>query len=78
VAEGLRPIADRLGATVSQVAIAWVLHQPGVTAAIAGSHDGSHMKENASAAALDLSGVLAEIEELVALGPAFTSSPQML
>jgi myo-inositol catabolism protein IolS len=77
VAEGLRPIADQLGATVSQVAIAWVLHQPGVTAAIAGSHDGSHMTEDASAAVLDLSGVLAEIEELVALGPAFTSSPQV-
>ena len=27
VADGLRPIAARLGATVAQVAIAWVLHQ---------------------------------------------------
>ena len=66
-------VADRLGATVSQVAIAWVLHQPGVSAAIAGSHDGSHMRENASAAVLDLSNVLSEIEQLVELGPAFAS-----
>jgi aryl-alcohol dehydrogenase-like predicted oxidoreductase len=29
VANGLRPIAARLGATVAQVAIAWVLHQRG-------------------------------------------------
>jgi aryl-alcohol dehydrogenase-like predicted oxidoreductase len=71
VADGLRSIAERLGATVAQVAIAWVLHQPGATAAIAGSRDGGHMQENAGAAALDLSSVLTEIEELVPLGPIF-------
>ena len=65
VAAGLRPIAERLGATVAQVAIAWVLRQPGVTAAIAGSRNGSHMEENAAATGLDLSVVLAEIEELI-------------
>ena len=32
-----------------------VLHQPGVAAAIAGSRNGSHMRENAEAAGLDLS-----------------------
>jgi aryl-alcohol dehydrogenase-like predicted oxidoreductase len=71
VADGLRSIAERLGATVAQVAIAWVLHQPGATAAIAGSRDGGHMQENAGAAALDLSSVLTEIEELIPLGPIF-------
>jgi aryl-alcohol dehydrogenase-like predicted oxidoreductase len=65
VADGLRPIAERLGATVAQVAIAWVLHQAGVTAAIAGSRNGGHMQENAAAMTLDLSGVLAEIEALL-------------
>src|SRR5438128_807441 len=39
VADGIRPIAERLDATIAQVAIAWLLHQPGVTAAIAGSRD---------------------------------------
>jgi len=78
VANGLRPVADELGATVSQVAIAWVLHQPGVSAAIAGSRDGSHMAENASAAMLDLSSVLTQIEELVRLGPAFAPSQNAL
>jgi aryl-alcohol dehydrogenase-like predicted oxidoreductase len=73
VADGLRSIAQRLGATVAQVAIAWVLHQPGVTAAIAGSRDGGHMQENAGAADLDLSEVLTEIEELIPLGPTFAS-----
>ena len=37
VAERLRPVAARRGATVAAVAVAWVLAQPGVTAAIAGA-----------------------------------------
>ena len=73
VADGLRSIAQRLGVTVAQVAIAWVLHQPGVTAAIAGSRHGGHTQENAGAADLDLSDVLMEIEELIPLGPTFAS-----
>jgi myo-inositol catabolism protein IolS len=71
VADGIRPIAQRLGATVAQVAIAWVLHQQGVTAAIAGSRDGRHVGENADAALLDLSGVMDELDELIRLGPTF-------
>ena len=41
-----RPPRDRRAtrATLAQLAIAWVLHQPGVTAAIAGSRDAGHMK----------------------------------
>jgi len=71
VADGLRPIARKLGATVAQVAIAWVLHQPGVTAAIAGSRDGSHTRENAEAAVLDLIDCMEELEQLIPLGPSF-------
>ena len=56
-----------------QVAIAWGVHQPGVTAAITGSRDGVQMQENAGAANLDLSDVLTEIEELIPLGPTFAS-----
>lgn len=70
-ADRLRPLCERLGATLPQVAIAWVLHQPGVAAAIVGSHDGHHMRENADAADLDLTDVLAEIERLIPLGPSF-------
>lgn len=69
VADGIQPIAARLGATVAQVAIAWVLAQPGVSAAIAGSRDGRHMNENAEAAALDLTGVLDELDALIPMGP---------
>lgn len=70
VADGLRPLADALDATVAQVAIAWVLHQPGVTAAIAGSRSEKHVSDNAGAARLTLSPeVLNQIEELIPLGP---------
>lgn len=70
VADGLRTVAEELNVTVAQVAIAWVLHQPGVAAAIAGSRSETHTRENAGAARLSLSlETLARIEELIPLGP---------
>jgi aryl-alcohol dehydrogenase-like predicted oxidoreductase len=70
VADGLRPIAEALDATVAQVAIAWVLHQPGVTAAIAGSRSEAHTRDNAGAAGLTLPPeVLEQIDQLILLGP---------
>jgi aryl-alcohol dehydrogenase-like predicted oxidoreductase len=74
VADGIRSIADRLGVTVAQVAIAWVLHQPGVSAAIAGSRDGRHMDENARASTVDLADSLDELEKLISQGPAFAET----
>jgi aryl-alcohol dehydrogenase-like predicted oxidoreductase len=71
VCDGLRPIAHRLGVTVAQVAIAWVLSQPGVTAALAGSSKPGHMRDNAAAATVDLSDVIDEVEALIPLGPCF-------
>ena len=74
VADGMRPIAARLGVTVAQLAIAWVLHQPGVIATLAGSRDGRHVRENAEASKLDLMTSLDELEALIPLGPAFSGS----
>jgi aryl-alcohol dehydrogenase-like predicted oxidoreductase len=71
VADGLRPIAARLGASMAQVAIAWVLRQPGVTAAIAGSSSPAHTRDNAGAATVDLSNDVGEVEALIPLGPSF-------
>jgi aryl-alcohol dehydrogenase-like predicted oxidoreductase len=71
VVDGLRAIGEKTGATVAQLAIAWVLHQQGVDAAIAGSRSGGHIQENSGAADLDLSAALDEIEQLIALGPTF-------
>jgi aryl-alcohol dehydrogenase-like predicted oxidoreductase len=71
VADGVRPIAAELGANEAQVAIAWVLHQPGVTAALAGSRSTQHTQGNALAATLDLHDALERVENLIPLGPAF-------
>jgi aryl-alcohol dehydrogenase-like predicted oxidoreductase len=66
VVDGLRPIAERLGLTMGQLALAWNTAQPGVTAAIAGSRNGDHMRQNAAAGDVELDpGVLTEIEELL-------------
>jgi aryl-alcohol dehydrogenase-like predicted oxidoreductase len=55
---------------VPQLAISWVLHQEGVTAAIAGSRNAEHVRENASAGSLGLTaGVREELERLIPLGP---------
>ena len=64
--EELRPIAERLGVALGQLALAWTVAQPGVTAAIAGSRNAGHVRENASAGDLELDAdVLAEIEVLL-------------
>ncbi|MGN6166631.1 MAG: aldo/keto reductase [Solirubrobacteraceae bacterium] len=53
--EGFREVAQDIGAPLAQVAIAWVLRQPGVTSAIAGSGNADRFRENAGAADLELS-----------------------
>ena len=61
---GLQPIADRLGISAAQLALAWVLAQPGV-AAIPKAVRESHLRDNLAAAALTLDPqVLAAIDRL--------------
>jgi aryl-alcohol dehydrogenase-like predicted oxidoreductase len=45
--DSLRPVAERLNCSLAQLALAWVSHQEGVTAAIAGSRSPKHVAENA-------------------------------
>ena len=47
--ERLRPIAARHGRTVGQLAIAWTLAQPGVTAAIVGARRPEQVEQNVGA-----------------------------
>lgn len=64
--EGLRPIAARHGRTLGQLAIAWVLRRPEVTAAIVGARRPSQIEETAPAADWELSpGDLAAIDALL-------------
>jgi aryl-alcohol dehydrogenase-like predicted oxidoreductase len=70
VVDGMRATAERIGCTVSQLALAWTFHQDGVTAAIAGSRNPAHVRDNAAAGDIVLDqATLAELEALVALGP---------
>ena len=66
IVDGLRPIAARLGITVAQLALAWVLRLPEMTSAIAGARSPEQIQETAKASDVVLSAdVIAEIEQLL-------------
>ena len=66
VVEALRPIAERLDITLAQLALAWNVHQPGVTAAIAGSRNPDHVRSNAAAGDVEPDdATLSELDEIV-------------
>jgi aryl-alcohol dehydrogenase-like predicted oxidoreductase len=60
--DGLRPIAQRHGTTVSAVAIAWVIAWPGVTGAIVGARSPNQVDGWIDAATLELTA--ADLEEI--------------
>ncbi|RVT89898.1 aldo/keto reductase [Sphingomonas crocodyli] len=51
----LRPIADRLGASPAQVALAWVLQRPAITSVLFGSRNPDQVRDNVAASDLVLS-----------------------
>jgi aryl-alcohol dehydrogenase-like predicted oxidoreductase len=63
--ERLRALADRRGSTVAQLAIAWTLGQPGITAALCGAKQPGQIVETAAAADRPLSA--AETDAIAAL-----------
>ncbi len=68
--EAMRDEAERLGASVAQVALRWVIEQHGVTAAIAGSRNPEHTRANAAAGSLRLDAdALRRLDELFATAP---------
>jgi aryl-alcohol dehydrogenase-like predicted oxidoreductase len=65
--EGLKAIAARRGGSAAELAIAWVLRRPEVTAAIVGGRKPRQVEETAAAADWDLSPEeIAEVEGLLA------------
>src|SRR5690606_20124334 len=61
----LKPVADDLGVTRAQLAIAWVLRQPGVSSAITGATKVSQLEETLKAVEIDLDeSVLEHLDEL--------------
>src|SRR6266542_1445222 len=76
----LKPLAEQAGLTMAQLAIAWVLQNPNVSAAIIGASRPEQVVDNAKAAGVKLSADLMKaIDEVVypiaERDPAKTSSP---
>src|SRR5690606_26212244 len=63
----LKPLADELGVSRAQLALAWLLHQPGVSSVITGATRVAQIEENVAAAELELDeALLTRIDEAVA------------
>jgi myo-inositol catabolism protein IolS len=72
VAHAMRTMADGIGCSLPQLALAWNIHQSGVTATLAGSRNPAHVRENAEAAAIELTDEqLGALDALIPLGPTF-------
>ena len=69
VVEDLKAFAAELGVQVSQLAIAWTLHQPGVHVSIVGARSDRNIEASAAAADVELSDDdLARIDEIASRG----------
>jgi aryl-alcohol dehydrogenase-like predicted oxidoreductase len=67
VVEGLEPIAAEKGCTLSQLALAWVLQQPGVTSPIIGPRTMEQFDDNTGA--LDVQLTAADLKAIDAVAP---------
>jgi aryl-alcohol dehydrogenase-like predicted oxidoreductase len=66
VVEHLKRLAEREGMSVAQLAIAWVLAQPGIDVAIVGAHTPSQLEQTAQAGDMHLApATLQEIERIM-------------
>src|SRR6201994_118215 len=76
----LKPLADEAGLSLAQLAVAWTLQNPNVSAAIIGATRPAPVSENAKAAGVKLdSGLLRRIDDVlgdyIERDPARTASP---
>jgi aryl-alcohol dehydrogenase-like predicted oxidoreductase len=72
IVDAVRPIAERHGVSVARVALAWLLHQPGVMSVIIGAKTPEQLADNIAAADLALSeDDLAILEKASALRPEY-------
>jgi len=58
--ERIRDISEELGTAMADVALAWLLHQPAVTAVVAGARNADQVRMNARAGELELSQEMLE------------------
>jgi len=61
--ERLRPVADGLGVTLAQLALAWVLREPNVASVLLGASRPDHLRENVAASGIEFdASTLEEID----------------
>jgi aryl-alcohol dehydrogenase-like predicted oxidoreductase len=66
----MRSVAERVGCSLAQIALAWNLQQTGVSATLVGTRSPAHARSNADAADVVLSpDDLADLDALIPLGP---------
>lgn len=74
--QGLRPVADELGLSMAQLAIAWVLQNENVAAAIIGASRPEQVHENVKASGVEIpAALMARIDEV--LGDVVVRDPAM-
>jgi aryl-alcohol dehydrogenase-like predicted oxidoreductase len=78
----LKPIAQAAGLTMAQLAVAWTLQNPNVSAAIVGATRPEQVRENVKASGVRLdAAVLKQIDDVlgdqIVTDPALTSSPRL-
>ena len=76
----LKPVADEAGLSLAQLAVAWTLQNPDVSAAIIGATRPEQVRDNAHASGVKLdAGLLRRIDEVlgddIERDPARTASP---
>jgi aryl-alcohol dehydrogenase-like predicted oxidoreductase len=79
--QDLRPIADEAGLTMAQLAVAWVLQNSNVSAAIVGASRPEQVRDNVKAAGYKLDAELIRriddvLGDIVVRDPARTASPE--
>ncbi|MEU3271866.1 aldo/keto reductase family protein [Saccharomonospora sp. NPDC006951] len=78
--ERLRPLADKAGLSLAQLAVAWVLQNTNVASAIIGASRPEQVRENVKAAGVKLdadlmSAIDAELDGVIESDPSLTRSP---
>lgn len=70
--DAMRPIAERLGVSIAQVAIAWLLAKPWVTTVIIGAKTDAQLLDNIAASTVELSAEdMKALDEVSALPPEY-------
>jgi aryl-alcohol dehydrogenase-like predicted oxidoreductase len=79
--QNLRPLADGLGVSMAQFALAWVLQNSAVSAAIVGASNAEQISSNIAASGVEIpADVMKQVDEVLAgvyqTDPALTKSPE--